>query len=250
MVQRTPVVMNDTDSQHQSLGDTDTIRTSDVPLSADAGNKIEARTDGIYCDFDGIGSGGLIGTIEYITDVISVPSNQNRVTVNVLPDTIIGSSDLWEEFLAYPYWFIDVEYATYYNEVPVADSSFTLQPFYGYDNQPHAIFSKPLTDRNDWFDRRHELYPMLYTPGLSGRSGGIVMTLTNQNRDSTPNIPISIWTTTDQSATQTVPYKMTLVARCSLYGSTGPVGVSTSRRSNKQVYSLQSNVAKPVTARR
>lgn len=248
MVQRTPVVMNDTETQHQSLSDTDTIRTSDVPLSADEGNKIEARTDGLYCDFAGIGSGGLIGTTEYITDVISVPSNKTRVSVNVLPDTIGGSADLWAEFLAYPYWFIDVEYATYYDEAPITNNSFSLQPFYGYNNQPRAIFSAPLTDRNDWFSRHHELYPMLFTPGLGGTPGGIVMTLTNQNRDSTPNIPISISSTSDESSTQTVPYKMTLVARCSLYGSTEPVGVATSRRS-KKIYNLQSNVAKPVTTR-
>lgn len=48
MAQRTPVVLNPNNKQHIPLGDTDTIRPSDVPVSTDSGNTIQVRSNGIY----------------------------------------------------------------------------------------------------------------------------------------------------------------------------------------------------------
>ena len=48
MSQKIPVVMNDAGTQHVPLDEADTIRPSDIPLSSDTGNLIEARDDGLY----------------------------------------------------------------------------------------------------------------------------------------------------------------------------------------------------------
>lgn len=48
MSQKIPVVLSGGNNQHIPLGDTDTIRPSDVPISRDSGNLIEARGDGLY----------------------------------------------------------------------------------------------------------------------------------------------------------------------------------------------------------
>ncbi len=48
MAQRTPVVLSPNNKQHIPLGDTDTIRPSDVPVSTDSGNTVQVRTNGIY----------------------------------------------------------------------------------------------------------------------------------------------------------------------------------------------------------
>lgn len=48
MAQKVPVVISDDKTQHVPLGDKDTIRSSDIPLSKDSGNLIELRDDGVY----------------------------------------------------------------------------------------------------------------------------------------------------------------------------------------------------------
>lgn len=48
MTQRIPVVLSPNNKQHIPLGDTDTIRPSDVPVSTDSGNTVQVRSNGIY----------------------------------------------------------------------------------------------------------------------------------------------------------------------------------------------------------
>jgi hypothetical protein len=48
MSQKRPIILSDNATQHLPLADTDTLKVSSIPLSADDGQMIQVREDGIY----------------------------------------------------------------------------------------------------------------------------------------------------------------------------------------------------------
>mgnify|MGYP003240826451 CR=1 FL=1 len=114
MAQRTPVVLNPNNKQHIPLGDTDTIRPTDIPVSPDSGNTVQVRSNGIYV--------GTEAVPEYAAQYV---------------DAVNGNDTTGDGTKANPYKTV----ARAVNNMVPGTRGYTV---YCHENQEHAVPSRIL----------------------------------------------------------------------------------------------------------
>lgn len=86
MAHKNPVVLSTDGKKHETLGDGDTLAPGSIPISAESGNSLSVKSDGLFAETGGGGGGGL-------TEVAHDKSLAGKgTTADPLKFTIVGSA--------------------------------------------------------------------------------------------------------------------------------------------------------------